>query len=156
VSSEVHKPRKGGRAAPKMKFTKEDWNDPNQFNDGDRYSSTKLANIMWMHQLSRKLENSGITVCSLSPGFIPSTGLARNYGWFKWVLMKAVFVWLPFTKSIDHGANAILHCSNDSNIKNGKYYANLKEDETSVDSKNQENQEKLWKLCCDLTDIKEF
>jgi NAD(P)-dependent dehydrogenase (short-subunit alcohol dehydrogenase family) len=47
-----------------------------------RYSTSKLCNIMWAYILARKLKDSaperGITVTAFDPGLIPGTGLARE------------------------------------------------------------------------------
>ncbi len=49
-----------------------------------RYTSTKLANVLWAYALQRRLRQRaperGITVAAFDPGLMPGTGLAREAG----------------------------------------------------------------------------
>jgi NAD(P)-dependent dehydrogenase (short-subunit alcohol dehydrogenase family) len=61
-----------------MKWTKEDWNDKEQYNGLQRYRTSKLCNVMFLHALARRLQGTQVVALGVSPGFIPITGLSRN------------------------------------------------------------------------------
>jgi NAD(P)-dependent dehydrogenase (short-subunit alcohol dehydrogenase family) len=83
VSSGTHDPAKS------MGFPRPRWTSPAELAAGDddlspkggrhRYTTSKLANLYFVHELARRLEATGITVNAYDPGLMPDTSLSRNY-----------------------------------------------------------------------------
>lgn len=105
VASEVHIKGAVWGPDPDLRFTKEEWNTSN-FNGMKQYKSSKLANVMFVNTLARKLKGTNIKVASLCPGFIPDSGLGRELGWLGFFL-KPIFKMLPIARTLDHGAKML-------------------------------------------------
>jgi NAD(P)-dependent dehydrogenase (short-subunit alcohol dehydrogenase family) len=121
-----------------------------------RYSTSKLLNVMFGYALVRRTPSERMTVNSFDPGLMPGTGLAREYSPF------LRFIWnhvLPFLIPVlrlmvtngnihlpeESGANlAWVALSKDTAGKNGLYYEGRKEIPSSVDSRIVEKQDDLW------------
>jgi WW domain-containing oxidoreductase len=65
------------------------------------YGQSKLANILFANELSRRLDGSGVIVNSLHPGDVPHTGIVRNI--FPGAKVLATLA-RPFMRSIRQGA----------------------------------------------------
>ena len=78
------------------------------------YSQSKLANILFTRQLAERLEGTGVTVYSVSPGFV-RTELGRHFLRAS-ILYKLLYVilypiyWLV-SKSPEQGAETIIYCA---------------------------------------------
>ena len=59
------------------------------------YNDSKLCNVLFASQLNHRLSRHQVTSCSLHPGNMISTGISRNW-WFYRLLFATV---RPFTKS---------------------------------------------------------
>lgn len=58
-----------------------DLNSERNYEPGTAYNQSKLANVLFSRELSRRLEGSGVTVNSLHPGIV-DTELMRHMGIF--------------------------------------------------------------------------
>lgn len=129
-----------------------------------RYTSSKLANIMWMYALDRRLAqqngDSHVTVTAFDPGLMPGTGLAREAGGvqrFVWnsVLPRIIpFLRVAISKNIhttkeSGAALAHLAIADDVQGATGKYYEGLREIPSSKDSYDEKKQEDLWRWTVD-------
>lgn len=123
-----------------------------------RYSSSKLVNVMWAYALHRRLERlpeKGLTVTVMDPGLMPGTGLAREYS------PMARFVWKqimtrtsPILRVVVHpnvrtpresGRNlARLAVGDDVKGISGVYYEGHRQIKSSTVSYDEEKQEELW------------
>lgn len=85
------------------------------------YNQSKLANILFANELSRRLQDTKITVNSVHPGFI-HTDIRRNVGILQRLLATIIFY--PFEKSIKSGAQTTIYAALEPGIKNvtGKYF----------------------------------
>ena len=78
------------------------------------YAQSKLANILFTRQLAERLDGTGVTVCSLTPGFV-RTELGRHMFRSKlvyrilWVVLYPLY-WLV-TKSPSQGAQTLIYCT---------------------------------------------
>jgi NAD(P)-dependent dehydrogenase (short-subunit alcohol dehydrogenase family) len=112
-----------------------------------RYTTAKLANILWMYALERRIRkyNKPWTVNSFDPGLMPGSGLARDYDavsrfiWFHIFpritpLVRLIFGTDNIHTTAESGA-ALARLAVDSNLKNvtGKYFEGLKERPSSLD-----------------------
>ncbi|KAG4430952.1 hypothetical protein IFR05_013560 [Cadophora sp. M221] len=137
-----------------------------------RYSTSKLANVLWTHALNRRLENqhpsssdgqkkgSGkrITVTAMDPGLMPATSLVREWTMFKiipgFVWFKIIPLLTPlarrFVNSNIHTAEesgaALAGLATDERFEgvSAKYFEGTREIESSVDSYNVAFQDNLW------------
>lgn len=123
-----------------------------------RYSTSKLCNMLWMYALARRLEklpNKRWTVAAFDPGLMPGTGLAREYNVFSRFVWKRIlptliplmrlFLFPNIHRPSESGAS-LAWTAIDSKEKstNGVYYEGKKKIDSSVDSHDQEKQEDLW------------
>ena len=124
-----------------------------------RYTTTKLCNVLTTYELQKRLANTEIKVNAFDPGYVPGTGLARNYPavikFLNSTLIKLAIL-LPINihsaktsgKRLAKLAIGVIH----SNAK-GKYFEGEKEIKSSVDSYNQFFQKSLWEESIKLVGI---
>lgn len=127
-------------------INKEDLNNGSSYCKYRAYCQSKLANNLFTHELSKKLEGTGVTVNCLHPGFVVKELLDR----------------IPFSESIKgyldpiarqflntskEGAQTSIFLSVDPDVEktSGKYFKDCKEAEPSPDSRNDELGSWLWK-----------
>ena len=122
-----------------------------------RYSSSKLANVMWVKALNRHIQQSGKewTVNAFDPGLMPGTGLAREAS------PILIFLWLSVlprilpvlrylvstnihTTAESGAALARLGLADDVKGESGLYFEGLKVREASAASRKVSDQDDLW------------
>lgn len=138
------------------------WDDLN-FNIKDSYDQwlaygqSKLANIMHGAALARRLKNSGITVYSLHPGVV-NTELYQHWETDSPIFFRILGPTLRFVmKQPFHGAQTTLYCCLEDklSVQSGKYYSDCAEKRPKHLALVEEDQERLWKLSCELVGIQE-
>lgn len=105
---------------------KDDLNSEKSYSEFLCYCQSKLANILFTRELSKKLEGTGVTANALHPGAI-NTELSRNIGNISILLHKIFakpFLFL-FFKTANAGAQTTLYASLDPELKHvtGKYFS---------------------------------
>jgi len=113
------------------------------------YGVSKLAEVLFTYELSRKLEGIGVTANAIHPGVV-NTNLGRDQSKFsQWFARK-------FFKSPEEGAETSIFLASSREVENitGKYYVNKQPKESSEESYNLENAKKLWKICTEMTKLK--
>ncbi len=125
----------------------------------EAYKQSKLANVLFTHELCQRLMHADVKVHSVSPGIV-LTDLGRyhmkTYG--VWSYLKLMFMY-PLIKLIFktpmEGAQTTIYCSVDKDVqnKNGKFYRNCKEVEILPHGKNDEDAKRLWSLSEKLVNI---
>ncbi|KAL6762349.1 hypothetical protein V8C86DRAFT_2520459 [Haematococcus lacustris] len=70
------------------------------------YRITKLFNVWTAAALARRA-GSRLWVGSVTPGFVPTTGLHRGSGMLASLFMRWVMAWAPFAVSLSEGARRI-------------------------------------------------
>jgi NAD(P)-dependent dehydrogenase (short-subunit alcohol dehydrogenase family) len=98
------------------------WDDLNAekgYNRGQRYGDSKLANLLFVQELDRRLRAAGLPVTAIAchPG-IAKTELGRHFGAFRFLFAAAG--WLFNTAAM--GAWPALQAATDPNAKPGGYY----------------------------------
>jgi NAD(P)-dependent dehydrogenase (short-subunit alcohol dehydrogenase family) len=103
------------------------------------YGKSKLANLLFVRALSRRLEGSGVVVNGLHPGVI-ATELARDFP----RPVQLVARW--FFKSPEQGARTSLHLatSPDAGAVSGRYFVDSKEKRPSAAAQDDAAAERLW------------
>jgi NAD(P)-dependent dehydrogenase (short-subunit alcohol dehydrogenase family) len=113
------------------------------------YGISKLAEILFTYELSRKLEGTKVTANAVHPGVV-ATNLGRDQSKFsQWFAKK-------FFKSPEEGAQTSIYLASSSEVEGitGKYFTNKESRESSIESYNKENAERLWKICEEMTGLK--
>jgi len=89
------------------------------------YGHSKLANILFTRELSRRLAGSGVTANSLHPGAV-STNLGTQNAWYGKLLVGLL---RPFFLSAEQGAATSLHVATAPELEgvSGKYFVNCRE-----------------------------
>jgi NAD(P)-dependent dehydrogenase (short-subunit alcohol dehydrogenase family) len=98
------------------------WDDLNaekSYNRGQRYGDSKLANVLFVQELDRRLRAAGLPVTAIAchPG-VAKTELGRHFGAFRF--MFAAAGWLLNTAAM--GAWPALQAATDPQAKPGGYY----------------------------------
>ncbi len=173
VASGTHDPtQKTGTPQPA-------WNDPaalakgelgpmaakdTPFQFGQRsYTTSKLANVLFSHELARRLP-SGITTNAFDPGLMPGTGLIREAPAplrFLWdhVLPRMLpllrrFV-LANVHTVAESGAALARLVADPGLEatSGKYFEGTREIASSTDSYNKTRAAELWQASAALTGL---
>ncbi|QRV87581.1 hypothetical protein RhiJN_15599 [Ceratobasidium sp. AG-Ba] len=60
-------------------------------------------------------------VVAVCPGFVPQTGLIREYSWWIRFLMNYIMPMMPFTTSLETAGETIMRAMQDQNLTSGDY-----------------------------------
>jgi retinol dehydrogenase-12 len=103
------------------------------------YEVSKLANVLFSAELSRRLAGTGITTYALHPGVIASN-IWRGVPWPIRPIIKL------FMKSNEEGARAVLRCATSAELADdtGNYYDELQRVEPSSVAQNETLARELW------------
>ena len=116
------------------------------------YGQSKLANILFTRELSKKIEGKGVTVNCLHPGFV-NTGIGSNNSpTFSKILMALA---RPFSRKTDQGAETSIYLCTSPEVEStsGEYFYDCKKDKISAAARNKDNATKLWSVSSQLTGI---
>jgi NAD(P)-dependent dehydrogenase (short-subunit alcohol dehydrogenase family) len=115
------------------------------------YQRSKLANILFTRELSRRLEGMDVTANALHPGYV-RTQIFRAEGVRGWVLRRAADL---FAISPEQGALTSLYLATAAEVEgiSGKYFAKQKPVISSPQSRDDELARKLWEKSAELTGL---
>lgn len=121
----------------------------------DAYGYSKLANIMFTKELSRKLEGTNVTSYAVNPGFV-LTNITRNFKFKTWQL---ILFWLPqriICKSVEQGAQTTIYCAVQEGIENqsGMYFSDCALYDVTDLAKDAGMSKKLWEFSEETTHVK--
>lgn len=119
------------------------------FNVVKAYSQSKLANVLFTRELSRRVASRDITVNCCHPGAVATNmGINRETGFGKTItgLLK------PFFLTPEQGARTAVFLATDESVKDitGEYFYKCKIAKSSKRSKDMELAKKLYELSEDL------
>lgn len=116
-----------------------------KYNGTLAYKNTKQANRMLTREWARQLENYGIKVYSMTPGFIPSTDLFRDQNFIGKAFLK--LFGLIEGRTIQQGADTIVWLASTEKIpgSNGGFFKDRKEEKCKFF--NPDEEKKLWNKC---------
>src|SRR6267378_177113 len=141
VSSDAHN-------GAKVNF--EDLQGEKKFSGWHAYAQSKLAMILFTHELAKKLDGTGVTVNSAHPGVV-RTNFANNNGLvtFGFRLMR------PFFISPKSAAKRILYVATSSDLEGvtGKYFTKMHEAKSSQESYDDDSAKRLWQISEQLTKV---
>ena len=115
-----------------------------KYSSFDAYCKSKLYNVLFTYELSRKLAGSNVTVNCLHPGFIP-TKLFTNSSFFYQVIVKILSPILIDAKS---GSETSTYLATSKDVENitGKYFVKCKPKKSSKISYDKSTSKNLWNL----------
>ncbi len=116
------------------------------------YGASKLANILFTYELARRLEDTGVTVNALHPGFV-NTGFGHNMSGFLGGLIKGLQK--LFARSPQKGAETLVYLASAAEVEGvtGKYWQDKMPVSSSDISYDCEQQKKLWEFSAAATGV---
>ncbi|XP_078590974.1 retinol dehydrogenase 12-like isoform X1 [Branchiostoma floridae x Branchiostoma japonicum] len=134
----------------------DDINSQNSYHMAKAYDRSKLANVLFSRELSKKLKGTGVTSNSLHPGVIMESDLMR-YRQDEWqgkfgehvasALRKVVgAIFSVFGKTVEEGAQTSICCAVAEDLENttGLYFSDCVPKETSAAGRDDEAAARLW------------
>lgn len=103
------------------------------------YGVAKLANILFVKELAKRLQGTGVTTYALHPGVV-ATEVWRSVPWPLDRLIKR------FMLTTEEGAATTLYCATDAAIANesGRYYDNCREKTPTAVAQDMALANRLW------------
>ncbi len=123
--------------------------DDLQFNHGyngwSAYAQSKLANLLFAYELSRRTGDTGITVNALHPGFVASK-FAQNNGSLIRLGMKLVTRFIAISPEQGARTNIYLASSPEVEGVSGKYFVDCVPRRSSPQSYDEAAAKRLWEI----------
>ncbi|KAM9425049.1 dehydrogenase/reductase SDR family member 13-like [Pholidichthys leucotaenia] len=109
------------------------------------YCASKLCNVLFTHELAKRLKGTDVTCYSLHPGAINSD-LARNINTLFQLFLKPLTAY--FFKNTKQGSQTTLHCALQEGLEplSGRYFSNCTVRELYAKAKDDAAAKKLWEL----------
>ncbi len=106
----------------KGKINFDDLNSAKSYNEEDAYNQSKLANVLFVQELSKRLKGTGVTVNSVDPGYV-YTDLMRYSSVYKSPYSPVSFGFKMFLKTPKMGAQSVVFACVSPDLENvsGKY-----------------------------------
>jgi len=127
------------------------YNDEKFYEPGPAYGRSKLANLLFTRELSRRLPE-GITVNSMHPGVVwTELGRYRLQNFFGKLLFSIPAYFLLRTPY--EGAQTIIHMATDPGLRtvSGKYFGDCAVESVRANAEDDHVSEKLWEFSEKLT-----
>jgi retinol dehydrogenase-12 len=134
-------------------INREDFNSDKSFAGTWRaYGTSKLCNLLFTRELSKKLEGTGVTINALCPGAVNTEATRSLNPVVKFLLNPIVKL---FYKDPEAGCQTILFLSVEPSISqdSGGYYVDCKKAEPSRNAKNDDDAKWLWDKSTELTGL---
>src|SRR2546425_1334641 len=129
----------------------DDLNLEKEYGGWKAYGQSKLALVLFTHELSKKLRGTGVTVNSVHPGTVATNICTRPFGPVGFITA------LPklFMASPGKGAETIVYLASSVDAKdlNGEYLEKLKVKKSSDESYDEEIAQRLWDVSAKLTHL---
>jgi len=147
--------------------------DKNRYNGQLAYVNSKLCNLLFMYELTRRIEKAKllngkktITINGYEPGVVPGSGLARDYPFilrFMWEQVLPVLAYMlspvfPMINPAWKSGKALANIAMDTKLKqiSGKYFPShtrWQEASSSEASYDLELANNLWQKSIDMTKL---
>lgn len=127
----------------------EDINFNENFSTFKTYGHSKLANMLMVHALAKKLAGTGVVVNSLHPGMVASNLGGQNKTWYTPLLMLVMKI---IAISPRKGADTLVYLATTKDVTtSGGYYYKRKTRGSRRWARSDEDAERLWQLSEQLT-----
>jgi NAD(P)-dependent dehydrogenase (short-subunit alcohol dehydrogenase family) len=115
------------------------------------YGQSKLANILFTHELARRLRGEGVLVNSVHPGVV-NTNIWRGSGWIS--RLARLFSWLY--KRPEEGAKSIVYLAASPEVEEtGQYFKETEVVNPSPEAYDEKAAARLWTLSRKMTGLAE-
>jgi NAD(P)-dependent dehydrogenase (short-subunit alcohol dehydrogenase family) len=141
VSSEAHR-------SARVDF--DDLMGERRYSGWKQYCRSKLMNLLFTYELSRRLHGSGVMVNALHPGWV-ATGFAANNGWRGRAIQLAAR-WFALTP--EQGARTIVYLASSPDVAgvSGQYFIRERPVASSAASCDEAAAKQLWQVSTELTE----
>lgn len=118
------------------------------------YSQSKLANVLFSHELAGRTASSALTANAVHPGVVNTSFGAEDPGLVQRILVPLI---RPFLKSPAQGAATSIRVASDPALAgvSGCYFAKGRPAESSPASHDQTAAARLWRLSAELVGLRE-
>jgi NAD(P)-dependent dehydrogenase (short-subunit alcohol dehydrogenase family) len=115
------------------------------------YALSKLLNVMFTYELSRRLAGTGVTANVLHPGFV-ATGFGRNN---RGLISIIIGLMSLFALKPEQGADTIIFLATAPSVEGvtGKYWEKRKEIRSQPDSYNESYLRRLWEVSAQIAGV---
>jgi NAD(P)-dependent dehydrogenase (short-subunit alcohol dehydrogenase family) len=115
------------------------------------YACSKLANLLFTRELTRRLDGTGVTSVAIHPGVV-RTGFGETTSGFMHVLIK---IGAPFLLSPERGADTLIWAATaaEAQALNGAYVVRRKVRTPPPLARDDELAKKLWDVSAELTKL---
>jgi NAD(P)-dependent dehydrogenase (short-subunit alcohol dehydrogenase family) len=133
-------------------YGKIDFNDPNfekGYNAMISYAQSKLANVLFTYELSRRLAGTEITANALHPGVV-RTNFGKEISGIAGFVFKSLDF---FMRSPEQGAETVIWLASAAEVEgvSGKYFLDKKEIRSSKISYDESVADRLWNVSAQMT-----
>ncbi|MBW5445765.1 SDR family NAD(P)-dependent oxidoreductase [Cohnella sp. CFH 77786] len=115
------------------------------------YGQSKLANLLFNYELSRRLNGTGVTANCLHPGFVNTPFTQQLTGLEKWVNSMLNPLLIP----VDKGAATSVYLASSPEVEGvtGKYFARCREARASKTAYDASLARRLWEISEETTGL---
>jgi NAD(P)-dependent dehydrogenase (short-subunit alcohol dehydrogenase family) len=116
------------------------------------YNQSKLANVLFTHELARRLRGGGVTANALHPGVV-RTGFGAEDP--SRIFRLLVPLWRPFMRSPERGAATSMFLASAPAVEgvSGRYFVDRRERAPSRASNDADVAGRLWKVSAELVGL---
>jgi NAD(P)-dependent dehydrogenase (short-subunit alcohol dehydrogenase family) len=127
---------------------------PQAYNRKMAYAQSKLANILFAYELSRRLAGTPVTSNAMDPGGM-ATNLGRNNGWISWLKHLGYYAMKRQLISPRRSAQTLVYMAMALELDHvsGKYFFQGRPVKSSEDSYDETAANKLWTLSLKMTHL---
>lgn len=143
ISSEAHR-------GTSLDF--DDLNAENSYGMVQAYGQSKLANILFTHELARRLRGTGVAANCVHPGVV-ATNIWSGSDWLS--RLARLFTWLY--KSPEQGAESVLYVAASRELEGvtGQYFKETEAVNPSPEAYDEKAAARLWRLSLEMTGLED-
>ncbi len=138
----------GAHRGQKMDF--EDINLTNGYQAMKAYGRSKLANVLFTYELSRRLEVTGVTANAVHPGFVDTNFAREGRSLFRYLIPLIQL----FARSPEEGAETVVYLASSPEVEGvtGKYFKDKEPVKSSPESYDPQSANRLWEISATMTE----
>ncbi|XP_045476018.1 retinol dehydrogenase 12-like [Harmonia axyridis] len=84
------------------------------------YADSKLANVYFCRELSKKIESKGIDVFAVCPGWVYTNLFRHRIRWYHYIIFSPIAFF--FMRSAKQGAQTVIYCATEPGLATGMIY----------------------------------